>query len=123
MRDYRAALVHLPAIVPRIRCFSGSLARYSFRFISLRTLYLSLCSFPPFGPLFSIVCALFDKNTWFFILAPLSPSAAIPFLPALCFHILTNCFSRKSFLFTTIQIARGWHSNLDTGQTKLTVEK
>jgi hypothetical protein len=25
----------------------------------------------------------------------------------LCFHILTNCFSRKRFIFTTIRIARG----------------
>jgi len=25
----------------------------------------------------------------------------------LCFHILTNCFSRKPFVFTTIRIARG----------------
>jgi len=26
---------------------------------------------------------------------------------ALCFHILTNCFSHKPFIFTTIRIARG----------------
>jgi hypothetical protein len=26
----------------------------------------------------------------------------------LCFHILTNCLSRKPFIFTTIRIARGW---------------
>src|SRR5260370_21442843 len=29
------------------------------------------------------------------------------FLSALCFHILTNCFSRNPFLFTTIRIALG----------------
>ena len=27
---------------------------------------------------------------------------------SLCFHILTNCFSRKPFIFTTIRIAREW---------------
>src|SRR6266436_580798 len=27
------------------------------------------------------------------------------FLSALCFHILTNCFSRNSFILTTIRIA------------------
>src|SRR5260370_5381343 len=30
-----------------------------------------------------------------------------PNLLALCFHILTNCFFRKSFILTTIRIARG----------------
>jgi single-stranded DNA-binding protein len=29
------------------------------------------------------------------------------FLPALCFHILTNCFSRNPFILTTIPIAPG----------------
>jgi len=29
------------------------------------------------------------------------------FLSALCFHILTNCFSRNSFILTTIRIAPG----------------
>jgi hypothetical protein len=37
----------------------------------------------------------------------LSVSVAISILLALCFHILTNCFSRNSFVFTTIRIARG----------------
>ena len=49
-------------MVPRIHCFSGSLSRYSFHFISLRTLYLSLRFFSRSDPLFSIVCALFDKK-------------------------------------------------------------
>jgi hypothetical protein len=30
-----------------------------------------------------------------------------PFLPPLCFHNLTNRFSRKPFIFTSIQIPRG----------------
>ena len=34
----------------------------------------------------------------------------IDFLP-LCFHILTNCFSPKPCIFTTIRIARGCHPN------------
>ena len=29
------------------------------------------------------------------------------FLPPLCFHTLTNCFSRNPFIFTSIQIPRG----------------
>jgi hypothetical protein len=32
---------------------------------------------------------------------------AFRFLSPLCFHILTNCFSRNPFLFTTIRIAPG----------------
>src|SRR5229473_1875197 len=40
---------------------------------------------------------------------PISASVlATPILFALCFHILTNCFSRNPFLFTTIRIAPGW---------------
>src|SRR5216684_342726 len=39
---------------------------------------------------------------------PISASVlATPILFALCFHILTNCFSRNPFLFTTIRIAPG----------------
>jgi hypothetical protein len=37
---------------------------------------------------------------------PLRYPLPIDFLP-LCFHILTNCFSSKFFIFTTIRIARG----------------
>jgi len=39
------------------------------------------------------------------------PRSCIPHhrvLCALCFHGLTNCFSRNSFRFTSIQIAGGW---------------
>jgi hypothetical protein len=35
------------------------------------------------------------------------PLWQIQFSFALCFHILTNCFPRKPFSFTTIRIARG----------------
>src|SRR5216683_3025175 len=34
-------------------------------------------------------------------------SVATPILLVLCFHTLTNCFSRKPFILTTIRIARG----------------
>jgi hypothetical protein len=37
------------------------------------------------------------------------PPCGIPFWFALCFHNVTNCFSRNLFLFTTIRIARGCH--------------
>src|SRR6267378_6400635 len=36
-----------------------------------------------------------------------SACSTAPFLPALCFHILTNRFSRKPFVFTSIQNPRG----------------
>jgi hypothetical protein len=40
------------------------------------------------------------------------PPCGIPFWFALCFHNVTNCFSRNLFLFTTIRIARGCHSSV-----------
>jgi hypothetical protein len=36
----------------------------------------------------------------------LPPLASLFRNRSLCFHILTNCFSRKPFIFTTIRIAR-----------------
>ena len=40
---------------------------------------------------------------------PLTTHHSLPtlFLPPLCFHILTNCFSRNPFILTTIRIAPG----------------
>ena len=88
----------------------------------LRTLFLSLRSFSRSRPLFSTVCALFDKNTRGMgtsanlrvLCAPLPEPRSvryplpIDFLPS-CFHTLTNCFSRNSRIFTTIRVARGCH--------------
>jgi hypothetical protein len=76
----------------------------------LRTLELSCASFCSSRPLFSTACALFDKNRGVgtSAKAQLSRPSHLPVVFfALCFHILTNCFSRKLFVFTTIRIARG----------------
>jgi hypothetical protein len=75
-----------------------------------RTLELSCFSFRSSGPLFSTACALFDKNRRVGTSATAQrsrPSHLLVIFFALCFHILTNCFSRKRFVFTTIRIARG----------------
>ncbi len=48
-------------------------------------------------------------------LARHSPLATRHFPTALCFHTLTNCFSRKPFLFTIIRIAPGWRGTIHCG--------
>jgi hypothetical protein len=45
----------------------------------------------------------------------------LPTFFPLCFHILTNCFSRNSLVFTTIRIAPGVYPNLiSTKESKMT---
>ena len=84
----------------------------------LRTLKLSCRSFLRSCPLFSIVCGLFSQNTrgWgtphsHLFLADIPTcrhsEPAHTVMPALCFHNVTNCFSRKSLVLTIIRIARG----------------
>jgi hypothetical protein len=57
---------------------------------------------------FSLACALFCKHRG---VGPLSfdfePSTLDSFHSPLCFHNLTNCFSRNPFRLITFQIARG----------------
>ena len=57
------------------------------------------CTYPPTGHPLRVSDSPRLRQTQF---------AACPPWRALCFHILTNCFSRNLFLFTTIHIAGGW---------------
>jgi len=79
-------------------------------FNRLRTLELSCASFCDSCPLFSRACTLFCKNRGWYLRDNSSSRGLIAFasrFSGLCFHILTNCFFRKRFVFTTIRIARG----------------
>ncbi len=76
--------------------------------IALRTLFLSLRSFRPSPRLFSIICGLFLQNTggvgYLCHISALSIIICL-FLSPLCFHGLTNCFSRNPFILITICVA------------------
>jgi hypothetical protein len=103
-RDHRSILARHPQLSLAGFHVLGPLLRYSFHFISLRTLFLSWLSFSPSNPLFSIVCRLFRKNTRGVGVPRRHTAAAChhfgpPFAP----HALTNPFFRKSFIFTFIQ--------------------
>jgi hypothetical protein len=91
----------------------------------LRPLELSCRSFCNSDPLFSIPCSLFSQNTRgmgaslrrLFPLSVSLPTASkgalsppIDFL-TLCFHSLTNPFSRNSFPFKSIQNPGVWGAN------------
>ena len=86
-------------------------ARRNSRFVSfLRTLVLSCRSFCSRCPLFSMACALFDKNTG--VRACLSANSASRITVAfdsdrLCFHNLTNPFFHNSFPLTSMQTPGG----------------
>jgi hypothetical protein len=86
--------------------------RNSFTAGLLRTLERSCRSFCNTLPLFSTACALFSQNTRGGDIPPTSLSTAhksqVTLLPALCFHSVTNRFSRK-LKFTSIRIAPGCH--------------
>jgi hypothetical protein len=76
----------------------------------LRTLELSCASFCDSCPLFSRACTLFAKTGVGYLRDNSASRGLIIFarrFSGLCFHILTNCFFRKLFVFTTIRIARG----------------
>jgi hypothetical protein len=78
----------------------------------LRTLFLSLRSFRRPPRLFSTACGLFVQNTGGVgasVTSPLAPLSFAFFLSPLCFHGLTNCFSRNPFLLRNICVApRVW---------------
>src|SRR6266404_5928462 len=76
------------------------------------------------GPLFSSLSKSLFLQPLYFHIPPNPPGCGVlfrlhsmfsgplrPNLSALCFHILTNCFSRNPFIFTTIPIAPGCHSS------------
>ena len=88
-------------------------ARRNPRFLSsLRTLELSCGPFCIRRPLFSMACALFDKNTSPTIYLSSSSTSLIRFAldsDSLCFHNLTNPFSRNplySHLYKTPGVSR-----------------
>jgi hypothetical protein len=86
-------------------------ARRNPRFLSrLRTLELSCGPFCIRRPLFSMACALFDKNTGPTIYLSSSSTSLLRFAldsDRLCFHNLTNPFFRNPCIFTSIQNPRG----------------
>jgi hypothetical protein len=93
----------------------------SFAPILLPPLEISCLSFCSAFPLFSTACSLFFQNTRGggylvrFVLVSASALRSLRLrvivslrsLSPLCFHNLTNCLSRNSLLFTSMQIARG----------------
>jgi len=91
-----------------------SAQRNSLASILLQPLELSCLSFCKSLPLFSIACSLFSQNTRGAGVSLHSRPSDFPTfrpadatLSALCFHDNTNPFFRKSFIFTSMQIARG----------------
>ena len=108
----------LPRLVPKLAWSPQALPSVSPtgpcrnpRFLSrLRTLELSCSPFCIRCLLFSMVCALFDKNTGLRVHVSASSASMIRFafdFDRLCFHNLTNPFSRNPFIFTSIQNPRG----------------
>src|SRR5882672_7386444 len=76
---------------------------------SLRALILSCRSFCESRLFFSIACRLFVQNTREWVPLGLCLASEHIKLLALCFHGLTNCFSRNSFILTIICVApRVW---------------
>src|SRR6266404_1006539 len=93
-----------PILSRCVRCFPSK----SLVLTLLRTLFLSLPSFRRSPRLFSIACGLFVQNTggvgYLCDISALSVIICL-FLSPLCFHGLTNCFSRNPFILITICVA------------------
>src|SRR6267142_2662484 len=104
----------LPHCVSRLRNKSSILR-------SLRALILSCRSFCESRLFFSIACRLFVQNTRGWVPLELCLASQHIKLLALCFHGLTNCFSRNSFILTIICVApRVWGaSSLQPAKTLL----
>src|SRR6267142_194694 len=73
--------------------------------ISLRALILSCRSFCKSNPFFSTACRLFVQNTRGGGFPQLHVAPLQINLSLLCFHDLTNCFSRNPFILNIICVA------------------
>jgi hypothetical protein len=109
-RDHRSILARHPQLSLAGFHVLGPLLRYSFHFISLRTLFLSWLSFSPSNPLFSIVCRLFRKNTRGVGVPRRHTAAACHhFGPPFAFHTLKIPFS-GSLLYSHLYKTTGCQS-------------
>src|SRR6266481_6043726 len=88
--------------------------------ISLRALILFCRSFCNSNPFFSIACGLFVQNTRGGGVPQLHVAPLQINLSPLCFHGLTNCFSRNPFILNIICVApRVWGCALSPTSKKL----